>query len=84
MVLLESYSSPQIKLIHEFDRGFLEKDVKIIGKPLHKDFRHIVYPRSLGVPAETKEEWLKKMEGIFNSPAKFNEVSYTKLPLDPG
>ena len=77
MVNLESYDSPQIKLIQEFDRGFLARDANILAKPLHNNFRHIVYPRSLGVPAANKEEWLRSMNYVLNSPIRFSDVSYT-------
>jgi hypothetical protein len=75
MVNLETHESPQVRLLHEFDRGFLEKDISILEKPLHKDFRHVVYPKSLGVPVVNREEWLKHMGNVFDSPIKFSDVS---------
>lgn len=57
-------SSPQIKLVNDWSEGFLEMNVEILGKPLHKDFRRLVYPRSLGEPEQNKEEWLKEITGI--------------------
>ena len=40
--------------------GFKERDMDRIASHLHKDYRSITYPRSLGEGEETKEEWLKK------------------------
>ena len=59
-------SSSQIKLISDWNGGFLEMNVEILGKHLHKDFRRLVYPRSLGEPEQNKEEWLKEITGIMS------------------
>ena len=56
--------SPQIQLFNEFNRGFKERSVDLLGKPLHKDFRRCTYPRSLNQPEQNKEEWLKHFGGI--------------------
>ena len=37
-----------------------------IGKCLHKDYRNTMYPRSLGKPEQTKEEWPEYVVGLFN------------------
>ena len=58
-------SSPQIKLITNWDEGFKEMNVDIIGKHLQKEFRLLVYPRTIGQPEQTKEEFLKKLSGGF-------------------
>jgi len=56
---LPSTDSPQIQLMYEWNRGFETKDLGLIAKALHKDYRHISYPRSLGLPEQNKEEWLE-------------------------
>jgi hypothetical protein len=56
--------SPQIKVMNEWKEGFLKMDIDILGKCLHKDFRRVVYPRSLGEPVQSKEEWVKEIGGI--------------------
>jgi len=40
--------------------------VNILGKYLHKDFRQITYPRSLGRPEQNKEEFLKSFGHIIS------------------
>ncbi|KAF9782948.1 hypothetical protein BJ322DRAFT_1073534, partial [Thelephora terrestris] len=51
--------SPQLKLMHSFIEGFKNRDLDQIAKLLHKDHRRITYPRSLGKPEQTKEEYLQ-------------------------
>lgn len=62
----ESTDSPQVKLLLEWDEGFQKKDLALISKPLHKDFRHITYPRSLNKPVQTREQWLEYIKGVIN------------------
>ena len=62
----KSSDSPQVKFIDEWLQAFDARDMDRIAKCLHKDYRNIMYPRSLGKPEETKEEWLEYMAGIFN------------------
>ena len=63
---LENFDSPQIKLAGEFSRAFRESDPALLAKILHKDFRRIIYPRSLGVPEVGRDEWLKNAEGVIS------------------
>ena len=42
--------SPQVQLMKEWNKAFEKKDLDGIAKSLHKDYRHIPYPRSLGLP----------------------------------
>ena len=58
-------SSPQIKLITEWNEGHLQRNVDILVKYAHKDFCRVVHPRSMGRPEQNKEEWLKEITGIF-------------------
>jgi hypothetical protein len=57
-------SSPQIKLIIDWFEGVTEKNVEIIGKHLHKDFRRTIYPQYLGLPEQSKEEILIEASAI--------------------
>jgi hypothetical protein len=59
MTSLEISDSPQLKLMHSFIEGFKNRDLDQIAKLLHKDHRRITYPRSLGKPEQTKEEYLQ-------------------------
>ena len=74
-------SSPQIKLITEWDIGFREMNVNRIGKYLHKDFRRTVYPRSIGHPEQGKEEFLQEISGGFAFATGF-DVGHTPCYLN--
>ena len=45
-------------------------------KPLHKDFRRVVHPRSMGHPEQDKDEWRKELTGDFGFATGF-EVGHT-------
>jgi hypothetical protein len=59
-----SLSSPQIKLINDWYKGITELNIEIVGKHLHKDFRRSIYPKSIGLPEQSKEECLKEVSGF--------------------
>lgn len=56
---LETHGSPQLELVRSFLLGFEKRDVNLIEKPLHKDYRRITHPRSAGRPEQTKEEYVQ-------------------------
>ena len=45
---------------------FRTKNLDRIAKTIHKDFRHLAYPQSLGKPEETKAEWLERWAGLMS------------------
>ena len=55
----EPTESLQLKLVHSFFEAFKNRDIDRIATFLHKDHRRIYYPRSLGLPELTREQWLK-------------------------
>ena len=65
--------------MHEWDRAFGNKDMDLLAKLLHKDYRYTGYPRSLGKPDKTKEEWLEHTKGILNIRTA-HEVRYIDCP----
>jgi len=75
-------NSPQITLINEWNEGFKQMDVDILAKCLHKDFRRVVYPRSIGQPEQNKEEWLKEITAIIGFATGF-DVGLDPLLFDP-
>ena len=79
----ETSDSPQVKLFLECSRGFQTKDLDVIAKNLHKDCRYVAYPRSLGRPNQTKEEWLEQWAGILSLWTGELEVSYIGCSSDP-
>ena len=87
----QTVDSLQVKLVREFIEGFNKKDVNIIAKNLHKDYRRILYPRSLGKPAVPREEWLEqcgKMIGHWIDPqvsrgsSRLNALPLLNRPID--
>jgi len=60
----ESSDSPQVKFVREWVQAFERKDLDIIAKSLHEDFRVVSYPQSFNQPEKTKEEWLGHLTGI--------------------
>ena len=56
--------SPQIKFWIECDQAFKQMKVDSFANFLHKDFRFVLLPRSLGEPEKTKDVWLEQIKGI--------------------
>jgi hypothetical protein len=79
----ESPDSPQVKLVREMGRGFRTRDLDLLAKSFHKDFRYVPYPKSLGKPEQTREEYFKQYAEIFSLWATDPEVSYFCRSSDP-
>jgi hypothetical protein len=83
----DTADSPQVKLIRSVIDGFGERNVDRILDQLHKDHRFITYPRSLGRPEYTKEEWalrLKELVGLLPEGAEVNYTGFYRNALPPG
>jgi hypothetical protein len=76
MVNSESSDSPQVKFFLEWGQIFQTADLDLIAKCLHKDFRCALYPKSLGKPEETREEWLERLVGVLSLWTAGHEVGY--------
>ena len=72
----ESSDSPQVKFFLEWGQIFQTADLNLIAKCLHRDFRCILYPKSLGKPEETREEWLERLAGVLSLWTAGHEVGY--------
>jgi hypothetical protein len=79
----ENSDSPQVKLLRQCGRGFGTRDLGLIAKTLHKDYRYVAYPRSLGRSEQTKEEYLGQYAGIISLWAADPEVSHVGCSPDP-
>lgn len=55
----QSPDSPQVKFIRLFVQGHEKRDIDHLAKHWYNDLRRITYPRSLGLPVETREEWFQ-------------------------
>ena len=63
---MSNTDSPQVKLTYEMVRGFESGGVDMFAKHVHKDFRYITYPRSVGKLDQTGEEWLQELAQNWN------------------
>jgi hypothetical protein len=79
---MSASDSAQVKLVIEWGQGFQKKDLDILAKGLHKDFRYVTYPQSLGRPEQTKEEWLGHLEKIIPLWAE-TKASYIRCYSNP-
>ena len=79
----ENSDSPQAKLFSDCRRGFRTGDLELIASTIHKDYRYIPYPRSLGKPEQTKEQWLERWAGFISLWTADLEVNYLVAPLSP-
>lgn len=66
MSVPKTSDSPQIKLFHLISEGMNTRNIDLVAKTLHKDLRRAIYPRSLGIPDYNKEEFLQKLQELFD------------------
>ena len=55
----QTADSPEANLMRSWLEGWEKKDVNHLANLMHEDHRRITYPRSVGKPEQTKEEYLK-------------------------
>jgi hypothetical protein len=72
---MSSTDSSQVQLVRGVIEGIGKRDVDHIAQLLHKDHRRITYPRSLGKPEQTKEEWFKNTSELISLWTE-SDVSY--------
>ena len=70
----ETADSRQVKLVDSMTLGVKKKDLNLFAKQLHKDYRRITSPRFLGVPDQTREQFLKSTLELMDLWAKDCEV----------
>lgn len=83
----EGSESPQVKFIlGEWRQAFEKRDVNLVAKHLHKDFRHISLPKSLGEPDQTREQWLARFGSVlgFLTENTVSRINYCPNPLRRG
>jgi hypothetical protein len=66
-------------ILRQMPEAFAKKDVGLVAKHLHKDFHRAIYPRSLGKPNQTGEEWLREMAEMISYLDGDFKVSYASL-----
>ena len=61
----------------EWGKGFETRDIGILEKYLHDDFRAVTYPRSAGMPEQNKAEWVKQMTMVIGMWTENCKVGYS-------
>ena len=56
--------SEQLKFVTDWENAFRRKDYDFLVNGLDKDYKTIIYPKSLGVPVLSKEEWLPGLRDV--------------------
>ena len=83
MSSLATNGSSQLEFMRSFYQAIEQKDEDRIRKHLHKDSSYNLHPRSLGMPKQTGEEWLKnfgEFMSLWDGNGKAsNHRSYTNL-----
>ena len=59
MIPTLSGDTAQVKLVNECIQSVNEMNWNNVGRYLHKDFQRVLHPKSLGVPTQKKEAFLK-------------------------
>jgi len=82
--LLNYSNSPQMKIIADFEQAGYNKDLDLFTKHLHKDFRRVIRPGSLGKQPVNAEQWVKDIQGLFSTPVEFGKSTYHNVIEAPG
>ena len=61
----------------EWNQGWKEKNVEVLGRHLRDDYQRIFYPKSLGVPTQSKETYL----GLIGGALANAELEVRRVPL---
>lgn len=62
----ETTGSPRAQFFAFFLEEYKYKDINRVAQYLHKDHRRITYPKSIGKPDQTKEEYIKHTGEVMN------------------
>ncbi len=75
-------NSPQIKLISDWNEGYNQLNVEILEELMHKDFRYLVYPQTIGELETSKEVWIEAVAKLFGYLIEV-DVGYTSCYSNP-
>jgi len=56
-------STPQLKLTQKWIDGYVAVDVAEVDAAHSKHYRHQTLPKSIGLPEETREEYVQRLAG---------------------
>lgn len=65
-------STPQLKLVKKWIDAYLSLDLREMDKVLAKGYKHEALPKTIGLPEETKEEYMKRYGELLPVFTKYN------------
>ena len=57
-------STPQLKAAQKWIDAYLTLDANRIDAVFTKNYKHQTFPKSIGIPEETKDEYLQRLGGL--------------------
>lgn len=57
-------STPQLKAAQKWIDAYIALDMDVIDNLLPKCYKHQVFPKSIGLPEEMKEEYIQRLGGL--------------------
>ena len=60
-------STPALKAAQQWINAYIALDIDGIAKLLPKHHKHQVLPKSIGLPEESKEEYIQRLGGLLAS-----------------
>ena len=63
--------TPQLKAARKWIDAYITLDINEIDGLFPKDYKHLTLPKSMGLPEETKEEYLQRYGGFLPAFTKF-------------
>jgi len=71
MVTLDP-NAPQLKAAQKWIDAYITRDIDEISAVCSKDYTHQTLPRSLGLPEETRAEYIQRCGGLLPSFTNFD------------
>ena len=64
-------STPQLKVVQKWIDAYVSLDINNLNTVFSKDYKHQTLPKSMGIPEETKDEYIKRYGGVLPLFTKF-------------
>ena len=64
-------ATPQLQAAQKWIDAYVTRDIGKIGATLSKNYKHQLLPKSMGLPEEGREEYIKKRGELLPSFTKF-------------
>lgn len=72
-------STPQLKTTQKWIDAYIALDMKKISGLLSKNYKHETSPKTLGIPEETKDEYLQRLGGMIPSFIKLDVCAQRRI-----